>query len=121
MGIKNFMDLIVWQKSHLLSVKIRDLTELFPPREYRHAEQMRSASASIPQNIAEGFGRWSPGDQAHFYTIAKDSTDELKAQLIQARDWKLCSDIRELLSLADEVCAMLYRLRQRVLEKKPRR
>jgi len=118
MAIQKFTDLIVWQKAHLLSVKVRNLIKCFPPEEYRHADQMRAASGSIPQNIAEGFGRWTPADQAHFYTIAKGSANELKVQLIQSQDWELCGDTRELRALADEVCAMLYRLREKVLAKK---
>ena len=115
MGARNFSDLIVWQKAYALSIKVKTLTDSFPNSEYRHVDQMRSASASIPQNIAEGFGRRSAKDQAHFYTIAKGSADELKVQLMQSEDWGLCRDTRELRSLADEVCAMLHRLRQLVL------
>lgn len=117
MGALKFTDLIVWQKAYVLSLKIRELTESFPRTEQRHIDQMRNASASIPQNIAEGFGRRSPSDQAHFYTIAKSSADELKVQLMQSQDWKLCRDTRELRSLADEVCAMLHSLRKKVLER----
>ena len=118
MGATKFTDLIVWQKAYVLSLKIRDLTETFPASEQRHTDQMRAASSSIPQNIAEGFGRRTPNDQAHFYTIAKGSADELKVQLMQTEDWKLCPDTRDLRALTDEVCAMLYRLRQKVLERR---
>ena len=60
MGATKFSDLIVWQKAYVLSLRVRDLTLTFPEVEHRQAHQMQSASASIPQNIAEGFGRRSP-------------------------------------------------------------
>ena len=44
--------------------------------------QMRRASASIRANIAEGFGKWSPKDQARSYEIAKGSTEEVRHFLI---------------------------------------
>jgi four helix bundle protein len=117
MGAKRFNDLIVWQKAYLLSLKVRELTLSFPEKEHRHAGQMQSASESIPQNIAEGFGRRSPNDQAHYYTMAKSSANELKVQLMQTQAWGLCRDTRELYGLADELCAMLYSLRQKVLQR----
>jgi four helix bundle protein len=118
MGAKTFSDLIVWQIAYKLSIRIHGLTESFPPEErYRLGDQMCRAASSIPMNIAEGFGRWSPLDQAHFYTIAKTSANELKVQLMHAKDLGYCKDTMEEATLADRVCAMLYRLRQKVLAK----
>jgi four helix bundle protein len=116
MGAKSFMDLIVWQKAYALSMQIDQLTATFPASEkYRLVDQMRSAASSIPMNIAEGFGRRSPRDQAHFYEISKSSGNELKVQLMRAVDLGYCDDVFEPASLLDEVCAMLYSLRQKVL------
>jgi len=121
-GAKSFKDLIVWQKSYALSMKIQRVTETFPSEErYRLVDQMLRASSSIPMNIAEGFARWSPKDQANFYAIAKSSADELKVQLMRSRDLGYCGGAAELLGLADEVCAMLYLLRQKVLARGPAR
>jgi four helix bundle protein len=115
-GAKKFTDLIVWQKAYDLSVKIQKLTGSFPAEErYRLGDQMRAAASSIPMNIAEGFARWSPKDQANFYTIAKASADELKVELMQSVDFGYCADPIEEAALADEIGAMLYRLRQKVL------
>ena len=112
-----FTDLIVWQKAYDLSIKVKTITDTFPRREFRLVDQMRAASASIPQNIAEGFGRFSPKDQARFYAVARGSADELKVQLMQSRDFGYCTDAGALISLTDEICAMLYVLRKRVLER----
>jgi four helix bundle protein len=116
MGAKSFEDLIVWQKAEALSALIDQLTATFPTKElYRLSDQMRGAASSIPANIAEGFGRWSPRDQAHFYEIAKSSGNELKVHVMRAVELGYCEDVLELAFLLDEVCAMLYVLRKRVL------
>ncbi len=38
--------------------------------------QTRRSTASIPANIKEGFGEESPGQKAHYYSIAKGSVSE---------------------------------------------
>jgi four helix bundle protein len=122
MGAKKFTDLIVWQKAYALSLKIYKLTASFPAEErFRLTDQMRAAAATIPRNIAEGFGRMTPRDQAYFYTVAKSSGDELKVDLMHSRDLGYSSDVSECQRLVDEVCAMLYVLRRRVLSTDRRR
>ena len=119
MGAKKFTDLVVWQKANDLSLKIYKLTESFPAEErFRLTDQMRTAASTIPRNIAEGFGRLTPRDQARFYTIAKSSGDELKSDLIQTKGLGY-ADVAACEELLDEVCAMLYVLRRRVLSGGP--
>ena len=48
--------------------------------------QSRRCAVSIPSNIAEGFKRQSKKDSAHFYNIAEGSLEELKYQLLLAKD-----------------------------------
>ena len=116
MGAKSFEDLIVWQKAYELSRQIDQLTATFPVKElYRLADQMRAAASSMPMNIAEGFGRWSSRDQAYFYGMARASGNELKVQVMRAVDLGYCDDVFDVASLLDEVCAMLYVLRKKVL------
>ena len=116
MGAKSFEDLIVWQKASELSSQIDELTATFPAKVlYRLADQMRAAASSIPMNIAEGFGRWSPRDQARFYEMARSSGNELKVQIMRAVELGYCDDVYEMAFLLDEVCAMLYSLRKKVL------
>ena len=45
-----------------------------------------TSSASAPANIAEGFGRFRPGDFARFLEIARASLDETRNHLIDGRD-----------------------------------
>ena len=118
MGAKTFEDLIVWQKAYELSSRIDGLTAGFPAKEmFRLADQMRAAASSIPMNIAEGFGRWTPRDQAYFYGLARASGNELKVQVMRAVELGYCDDVLELAFMIDEVCAMLYSLRKKVLSR----
>ncbi len=58
------------------------LVKKFPKEEqYALCDQLRRAVISLPSNIAEGSGRTTPKDQAHFYTIAYGSLMEVLAQL----------------------------------------
>jgi four helix bundle protein len=79
MGIKSFEDLNVYRATLEATRSVYSFTKRFPPDElYGIVSQMRRAVVSIGCNIAEGFGRRSPRDKAHAYTIAFGSTEELK-------------------------------------------
>jgi len=83
--VKHFRELFVWQRSLELSVAIYELTKDFPRDEmYGLTSQMRRASVSILSNIAEGHGRSSRVQLAHFVSLSKGSCYELEAQLCLA-------------------------------------
>ena len=85
--IKNFTDLIAWQKAHTLVLEIYKITKLFPEDErFALTNQLRRAAVSITSNVAEGFGRNTPRDKVHFYSIAKGSLLETQSQLLVAKD-----------------------------------
>lgn len=85
--ITTFKDLIVWQKAHRLTLDVYGITTKFPKfEEFGLASQMRRSSSSVPTNIAEGFKRKSAKDSTHFYNMSECSLEELKYQLILARD-----------------------------------
>lgn len=80
-------DLIVYQKSKQLVIDVYKLLELFPDTErFALCNQVRRAVMSVPSNIAEGMGRVSNKDQAHFLNIAYGSLMEVYAQLDIAHD-----------------------------------
>ena len=80
-------DLIVYQKSKQLVIDVYKLLELFPDTErFALCNQVRRAVMSVPSNIAEGMGRVSNKDQAHFLNIAYGSLMEVYAQLDIAND-----------------------------------
>ncbi len=85
--MKNFRDLIIWQRSHLFTLRIYETTINYPREEmFGLVSQMKRSSTSIPTNIAEGCGRNSESELAQFLTIAMGSAAELEYQLILSKD-----------------------------------
>ena len=71
MPIRNYKDLIVWQKAMDLSVEIYRLVKKLPKEElYCLSDQMRRSAISIPSNIAEGKSRTSQKEFSYFLSIA---------------------------------------------------
>jgi four helix bundle protein len=67
--------------------QVYKLLEKFPREEqYALCDQLRRSVISLPSNIAEGTGRVSSKDQAHFFTIAYGSLMEVLAQMDVACD-----------------------------------
>ena len=74
--------LIVWQKAMSFMVEVYKLVKQFPLDErYALSDQVRRAVVSVPSNIAEGAGRSSNKDYAHFLAIARGSLFETMTQL----------------------------------------
>lgn len=87
MKIRNFTDLLAWQKSYKLVLEIYKATQNFPKSEiYGLTNQLRRAAVSITSNIAEGFGRFSKKEKTKFYYIAAGSISEVQNQLILSKD-----------------------------------
>jgi four helix bundle protein len=84
---ESYRNLIAWQKAKDLAVDVYRCTRKFPKDEtYGLTSQMRRAAVSVPSNIAEGKGRRSRKDFAHFIYQARGSLLELETQLSIARD-----------------------------------
>ena len=82
-----FRNLNVYNKSKELVKQVYELLKKFPREEqFALCDQLRRAVISIPSNIAEGSGRNSQKDQAHFYSIAYGSLMETFSQLDIACD-----------------------------------
>jgi four helix bundle protein len=85
--MKDFKDLLAWQKAHQLTLHLYKRTSLFPREElFGMTSQIRRCAASIGANIAEGCGRRGDGDFLRFLQISLGSLDELEYHLILARD-----------------------------------
>jgi len=80
--MKNYRDLIVWQKSIGLVINLYRLTDRFPKNEFFGiVAQIRRSAVSIPSNVAEGFGRKSDKEFIRFLKIAMGSIFELQTQI----------------------------------------
>jgi len=81
--LRNYQELIVWQKAMDLVIAVYQQTREFPREElYGLTNQLRRASVSIPSNIAEGQGRNTTGDFRQFLSIAYGSLQEVETQLL---------------------------------------
>ena len=71
----------VWQLAKSLAGQVYALTSNYPKEErFGLVDQMRRAGVSVMSNLAEGCGRTSARDQAHFSQLAFGSLLELDAQ-----------------------------------------
>jgi len=108
--VRSYRDLLVWQDSMELVVRIYRTTSTFP-REERYAlvDQLRRAAISVPSNIAEGHGRSRTGDYLRYLSVAVGSLHEVETQLqIATRLGYIAGDVeKELLDACDRVGRML--------------
>lgn len=110
-------DLIVWQKSMDLVVKVYELAKMLPPDErFAMTSQMTRAAVSIPANIAEGKGRRTPGEYVQFLRIASGSLMELDTyvELICRLGYVNTALTAVVRDLIDQVGKMLSAMRSRL-------
>lgn len=101
--MRDFRQLRVWEDAHSRTLIIYQITKNFPKEElFALTNQMRRASFSIPTNIAEGCGRETNKDYAHFLQIAIGSSFELDYQILLAKDLNYI-DEKKYLELNDKV------------------
>src|SRR4051812_47302113 len=82
-----FEKLTVWQEARKLNRTIYSLTQKFPEAErFGVVSQLRRASVSVSANIAEGSGRNSDKDFAHFLEQSYGSFMEVASLLYLALD-----------------------------------
>ena len=112
MTITSFRDLLVWQRSMVLTEKIYGLTESFPRAEiYGLTAQLRRCAVSIPSNIAEGHAR-KTGHYLEHLNTASGSAAELQTQLELAFRLNLADKRRvdPIMGEAEEIGRMLHGL-----------
>ena len=104
----SYRKLVVWQKAMRLMELVYTEVRKFPPEEkYALSDQLRRAVVSIASNIAEGAGRASNKDYAHFIAIARGSLYETLSQLEAAQQLGYISISEEIEAVADEIARML--------------
>jgi four helix bundle protein len=102
----------VYQVALELFDLIDDIVEHLPRGRGHLADQLSRAGLSVVNNIAEGAGKFSPGDKRRYYLIANGSTTESAAMLDVCLRRKLVSDDshRRGKQLAERIVAMLTKL-----------
>lgn len=85
--IHRFEDIEAWQMARELTVLVYKMTlKNGFDRDYGMRDQIRCASVSIMNNIAEGFERGSNKDFAKFLFISRGSAGEVRSLLYVAKD-----------------------------------
>ena len=80
--IKNFEDLIAWQKARELAGNVYELTRQDKfSRDFGLRDQIQRAASSVMHNIAEGFERGSTAELLQFLYIARGSAGETRSKL----------------------------------------
>lgn len=114
----NYKDLDLYKAAKELVLSVYALLRKFPKEEqYALCDQLRRAAISIPSNIAEGSGRTSAKDQAHFFEIAFGSLMEIECQLDIACDLGYISneELESLNAQIARVAAMISGMRRKLL------
>jgi len=103
MKVKDYKELIVWQKGIDLADRVYSVTDGFPRDEiYGLTSQMRRAGVSVPSNIAEGFVRRSTAEYRQHLYVSLGSCAELDTQLIIAGRRRYVTDAK-LMEVAEEL------------------
>lgn len=80
--VTSYRDLIAWQKTMDLCRNVYQETAGLPPAErYGLTAQLRRAAASVPANIAEGWGRGTTADYIRFLRTARGSLYEIQTYI----------------------------------------
>ena len=107
----------VWKKSIDFVIDVYKVTETFPKDErFGLTSQLRRASVSIPANIAEGAGRRSGKEFAHFLSTSQGSASEVETELIISHRLTYLNneDYSRLQSELDDIGRMITGLSQHV-------
>ncbi|MEO8860402.1 MAG: four helix bundle protein [Ginsengibacter sp.] len=118
--MQNYKDLRVWEKAHLFTLNVYETSKKFPKEEiYSLTNQLRRATSSIPANIAEGCGKNSNAEFAHYLNIALGSANEAEYFLILSKDLLYLNEenYSSLFILINEIKAMLIALINKVRSK----
>ncbi len=112
--IKDFRELIVWQKAHELFLAVVKDIEQFPHIQAAQilSDQLLRACSSISANIAEGFGRRQGKEYVHYLIIARGSATETLNWLVNCLDpgWLDKRRFIERENLLQEILKMLNKM-----------
>ena len=104
--IKSFEELEIWKLARDLSKAIFKLTGVKHfANDLRFKDQVRSASGSVMDNIAEGFERGGRLEFIQFLSVAKGSCGEIRSQGYRAFDYDYISEkeLREIQYRTEEL------------------
>ncbi len=114
----SYKNLEAYKESKTLVKQVYALLKKFPKEEtYALCDQLRRAVISVPSNLAEGRGRTSAKDQAHFFEMAFGSLMEVDCQMDIAHELGYVSsdEHEEVAKQISQVAALLSGMRNKCL------
>jgi four helix bundle protein len=92
-GWRSHTEIIAWQIANELKLSIYQLIRQGPvARDFEFCDQIRRSARSAPRNIAEGFGRFLPGEFVKYLRWANGELKETFDALQDGRDQGYFSD-----------------------------
>lgn len=110
---KRFEDILAWQKARVLTVNIYRICRTGElSKDFDLRSQIRRSATSVMANIAEGQGRRTDKDFAHFLNISLGSAAETKSHLYLALDLEYIDQnlFDDLYFKLDEIGKMVFGL-----------
>lgn len=112
-----YKKLEIWKESVDLIKIVYELSEQLPKsEEYNLKAQLKRAITSVALNIAEGKGRQSAKDFAHFLNIATASLDEADAILSICEELNFLQDLSEIHEKNRKLCYRINALRAKLMK-----
>ena len=110
--MQDFKKLRVWNEAFQLVIQIYKITAPLQKIDRDLIRQTRRSASSISANLAEGSGRYTNADQAHFFQMAYGSVNELENHLCILRDLEYTEKtvVNDLLDQLITIRKMLNRL-----------
>lgn len=107
MKIMRFEDIISWQKSKELTLRIYRIFK--NNRDFGFRDQIQRACVSIMNNIAEGFERKGNKEFKNFLFMAKGSSGEVRSMLYLASElgYVTKTEFTSSFSLTEEISRLL--------------
>ena len=107
----------MWQASVDLAVRLVAVSDrLIAARRFALADQLARAACSVPNNIAEGQGRYTSPDRCHFLVVARGSLYEVDTQLEILLRAQLLEDIAQYRDLIAKIESGLTKMIARLHE-----
>jgi len=106
-----FEDFEIWRNGAELSGALFELADKFEERKlFRFAEQLRGATLSITNNIAEGSGSVSKADFANFLNMSRRSVFEVANMLLllSKHGYMARPEVEPLLPRLEEESRMIF-------------
>ena len=120
MRVRNYKELVVWQRAVEFVAEIYRRSARFPREErFGLTAQMSRTSVSVAANIAEGSGRRTSRDFMRFLSDSRASLKEAESMVFvsQRLGFVRAGDCIEALRLADETSRMLAGLRSSIAKR----